>query len=128
MFLFIIFGRFEGKKNCFWDFLTCNNYNLFLFSGYAICRYRKSSLQSGLVKTFIRASVNSWLLTKSNPSLEVPKLSPGNFFETDFIVYPHQLKQGQKISYIFWRARLRSHLNLLKIDLRIKSTKSMVWK
>ena len=73
---------------------------ILFFSGYAICRYRKSSLQSGLVETFIRASVNSWLLTKSNPSLEVPKLSPGKFLR-QILWYTTPIKAGSENKLYF---------------------------
>ena len=62
---------------------------LFNFSGYAICRYWKSSLQSGLVETLIRISINTWLFTKSNSRVETPKFSPSkhDLYLLGFMIY-----------------------------------------
>ena len=88
-------------------------------TGSQVCNLAWSKHSSELVSTH-GYSQNQILVWK------YPSLVQVTFWDR-FIVYPHQLKQGQKINYTFWMARLRFHLNLLKIDLKIMSTKSMVF-
>ena len=88
-------------------------------TGSQVCNLAWSKHSSELVSTH-GYSQNQILVWKYPSLVQV-------YFWDIFIVYPHQLKQGQKIKYTLWMARFRFDLHLLKIDLRMRSTKSMQW-